>query len=154
MPPKKIADPGWTYPHATRLQIENLRIYFSHFATRVEGWGKGIKTHALPQKETRGIPWASVPPQHRAKVEEWFNRKIAELKARGVTPSAGKIRSLRMNASNYGRYVLTGHRRGNRSQYEMKKKKWLRYLEWKAAEDRKELLRARGPEERKVLEIR
>jgi hypothetical protein len=154
----KPKDPEWTYPYATRRQIENLRIYFSHFATRIRGWHqqKDTDTHALPRVKNKwgtGIPFESVPPQHRARVEAWFNRKLAEIKAQGITPSPGKIRSLRMNAANFGRHVLTGHRRIDRAQYEMRKRKWLRYLSWKAAEERKELLARRGPNPSKVLEI-
>ena len=155
---KKKKDPDWHYPYATRLQIENLRVYFSHFATRIRGWQqqKDTDTHALRRVKGKwgtGIPFESVPPQHRPKVEAWFNRKLAELKARGITPSAGKIRSLRMNAAMFGRHVLTGHRSIDRLQYERRKKKWLRYLSWKAAEERKELLARRGPNPSKVLEI-
>jgi hypothetical protein len=158
MPPRKQDDPTWTYPFASRLEIENLRVYFSHFATRIRSWKqqKDTDTHALPK--INGAwggrePWASVPPQHRARVEAWFNHKLAELRAKGITPTPGKIRSLRMNAAMYGRYVLTGKRRMNRVHYEMRKRKWLRYLSWKAAEERKELLAGRGPNESKVLPI-
>ena len=155
---KENPDPTWTYPYATRLEIENLQVYFSHFATRIRGWHqqKDTDTHALPRvKGAWGskIPWESVPPQHRARVEEWFNKKLAELKAKGITPSPGKIRSLRMNAANYGRHVLTGHRMADRTAYEIRKKKWLRYLEWKAAEERKEFLAKRTKSPSKVLEV-
>jgi len=154
----KKKDPEWRYPYASRLQIENLRIYFSHFATRIRSWDqqKDTDTHALRRikgKWGTGEPWASVPPQHRARVEAWFNKKLAELKARGIKPTAGKIRSLRMNAAMYGRHVLTGHRRIDKLHYEMRKRKWLRYLSWKAAEERTELLERRGPNPSKVLEI-
>lgn len=158
MPPSKKADPTWRYPHATRLQIDNLRVYFSHFATRIRGWHQqtDADTHVFPLingKRGTGIPWESVPPQHRARVEAWFNKKLAELKLKGITPTPGKIRSLRMNATVYGRYVLTGKRRADKSQYDRRKREWLRYLSWKAAEERKELLALRGPNPRKVLQI-
>jgi len=154
----KRKDPDWKYPFQTRLQIENLRIYFSHFATRIRSWDqqKDTDTHALRRikgKWGTGEPWASVPPQHRTRVEAWFNKKLAELKAKRITPTPGKIRSLRMNAANYGRYVLTGKRRANKAHYDLRKRKWLRYLSWKAAEERKELLARRGPSPSKVLEI-
>lgn len=155
----KRKDPTWRYPYATRLEIENLRIYFSHFATRIRSWKqqKDTDTHALPRgkggKWGTGEPWASVRPDLRPKVEAWFNRKLAEIQARGITPTPGKIRSLRMNAANYGRHVLTYHRAADRMHYQVRKKKWLRYLSWKAAEERKELLANRGKNPSKVLEI-
>lgn len=160
MPPRKKPDPDWKYPHATRLEIENLRVYFSHFSrpNRIVGWKdqKDTDTHALPRingKWGTGIPWESVLPQHRAKVDAWFNNKLAELHAKGITPSPGKIRSLRMNAAMYGRHILTFKHLGLRAGYRQRKRKWLRYLNWKAAEERKELLAARGPNPSKVLAI-
>lgn len=147
-------DPAWKFPYATRENIDYLRQYFAKFATRLEGWRQNPKTHALPAKERRpDIPWFSVPPQHREAVEIWFQRKLAEWKQSGRPLTAGKLQSLRMNAANYGRYVLTGKRRGNRSAYERNKRIWLEFLSWQAKQDRKELEASRPRTASKVIEL-
>jgi len=147
-------DPSWKFPHASREQIDELRQYFAHFATRLEGWKQNPRTHALPAKDRRpDIPWFSVPEQHRAECQRWFEMKIAELKASGRRITSGKIQSLRMNATNYGRYVLTGKRRANRGHYERRKRIWLTFLEWQAKHDRKEIEISRPHTSSKVLEL-
>jgi hypothetical protein len=155
---KKFDDPTWLYPHATRVQIENLRIYFElHLPNRIRSWHQQTckDTHALPRiKENwgSGEPWASVPPHFRARVDAWFHMMIARVKRERGTITPGKIRSLRMNAAYYGRYVLTGKRRANKSAYDRMKRKWLQYKEWEAQQQRRELVASRGPMPRKVLE--
>jgi hypothetical protein len=147
-------DPGWTFPHATREDIDYLRQYFAKFATRLEGWRQNKQTHALPLKDRRpDIPWYSVPEKHRETVELWFQRKLAEWKTSGRPLTAGKLQSLRMNATNYGRYVLTGKRRANRGEYEKNKRVWLEFLSWQAKQDRKEVELSRPLTASKVIEI-
>ena len=153
MPPKKVnSDPDWHYPFATRLEIENLRVYFSHFATAPRGWKEHKFTHALPRTNEPRERWASVPPHFRPQVEAWFQMMLKKTKRERGVVTPGKLRSLRMNAACFGRYVLTGKRRVNKSAYDRRKKAWLRYQEWATAEERKEML-ARHPMPRKVLEI-
>lgn len=147
-------DPDWKFPFATRETIDEIRQYMAHFATRLEGWKQNPRTHALPAKERRpDIPWYSVPEQHRAAVQVWFTRKIEELKASGRPITAGKIQSLRMNATNFGRYVLTRKRSANRMNYEKKKRIWLAYLQWSAKQHRKEIELAKPFTPSKVLEL-
>jgi hypothetical protein len=147
-------DPTWTFPYASRQRIENIRAYMAHFATRLEGWKQNPRTHALPAKQRRpDIPWYSVPVQHRQRVQEWFDRKIAELHAKGVTITAGKIQSLRMNATVFGRYVLTGKRSMNRMHYELNKRIWLAYLDWQAKHEKKEIDIERPATRSKMLEL-
>jgi len=148
------SDPSWKFPYATREQIDELRQYFAHFATRLEGWKENPRTHALPLKERRpDIPWFSVPEKFRPQVEDWFQRKLTELKARGVPITRGKIQSLRMNAANFGRQVLTRNRARNKGMYERKKRLWLAYLHWSAAHDRKEIEIAKAYTPSKQLEV-
>lgn len=145
-------DPDWTFPYASRQRIENIRAYMAHFATRLEGWKQNPRTHALPPKERHPeIPWYSVPEKFRPEVERWFNMKVAQLPPHRRT--IGKIQSLRMNATVYGRYILTGKRRGKKTQYEINKRIWFCYLEWSAANDKKEIDVTRPLTASKVLEI-
>ena len=133
-------DPSWKFPYASREKIDELRQYFAAFANRLEGWKQNKHTHALPEKDRRpDIPFYSVPEQHRAEAIRWFNMKIDELKKSGRPITQGKINSLRMNATNYGRYVLTRKRSINRMQYERRKRIWLTFLEWDAKQQGKEI---------------
>jgi hypothetical protein len=151
-------DPTWRYPFASRKQIENLRIYFEHFRTRPRSW------HDQSDKETRVfyprekknghfVIHDSVPPHLRKRADDWFNQKIAELKAQGITPSPGKIRSLRMNRANIARNYWTGKRFADYSLYLAKKNAWLKYLAWEAQQQRTELNRQRGRTRSKLLEV-
>ena len=155
---KKVADPTWLYPHKSRLYIENLRVYFElHLPNRIRNWDQQTPhdTHALPRIGKHwgtGEPWASVPPHFRPKVEAWFQMMIARVKKERGSITPGKIRSLRMNAANFGRNVLSGRRRENHRQYNRMKKQWLMYKEWEAQQQRRELVASRGPMPRKVLE--
>ena len=147
-------DPEWKFPYASRERIDTLRQYFAHFATRLEGWHQNPRTHALHPKDRHPeIPWYSVPEQHRAKVQAWFDFKIAELKAKNITITAGKLQSLRMNAANYGRYVLTGKRRANHAVYARHKRIWFAYLEWSAERDRRDIEIAKDFTPSKRLEV-
>ena len=147
-------DSGWKFPYASRERIDSLRQYFAHFATRLEGWKQQPRTHALPAKDRRpDIPWFSVPEQHREKVNDWFLRKLEEWKRSGRPLTAGKIQSLRMNAANYGRYVLTRKRAANRMVYERNKRIWLEFLNWQERQDRKEVELSRPLKPSKVLEL-
>ncbi len=153
--PRK-ADPAWTYPHLSREKVENLRVYFEmHLPNRINGW-KGVDTHVFPKikgKRGSGEPWASVPPHFRPKVEAWFQMMLARTKRERGFVSPGKVRSLRMNAANFGRYVLTGKRRANKSVYDRMKRQWLRYKEWETQQQRAALVASRGPMPHKVLEV-
>lgn len=157
--PKKNADPSWTYPYQTRQQIENLRIYFElHLPNRIRSWKQqtDVDTHAMPRingKWGTGIPWESVPPHFRPEVERWFQMMLKRTKAQRGTLTAGKIRSLRMNAANYGRNVLTMKRNANRVWYERRKKQWLQYKEWVAERENIAARIARGPAPNRRLEI-
>jgi hypothetical protein len=146
-------DPSWTFPYATRETIDELRQYFAAFATRLEGWKMKRHTSVIPPKERDpSIPWQSVPPQHRAKVQEWFENKLKECKAKGAL-TQGKINSLRMNAANFGRHILTRNRARNKAAYLKKKRLWLTWLEWDAQHQRKEIEIAKPFTPSKQLEI-
>jgi hypothetical protein len=146
-------DPDWKFPYASREYIDYLRQYFAAFATRNKDWHDNPHTHVLPPKERRpDIPWYTVPEQHREKVEIWFQRKLAEWKASGRPLTRGKLQSLRMNATVFGRYILTGKRRANHARYDRHKRVWLTYLSWEAQQDRREVELSRPFAARKVLD--
>lgn len=121
-------DPTWLFPYATRKTLEKIRDYFEGFQTggHPRGWKQlGHKAIIAAPK----VQWESVPPKYRAEVNRWFKMKLNQLKQIGPV-SPGKIASLRMNASYYGRHVLTGKRRSNRGKYERKKRIWLSFQDW------------------------
>lgn len=157
MPRTKKKDPTWLYPHATREQIENLRVYFEmHLPNRIRNWNGGIDTHALSaiaRKQAAGQPWASVPPHFRTRVEAWFQMMLAKTKRERGFVSPGKVRSLRMNAACFGRYILTGKRRSNKAEYDRNKRKWLQFKEWEAQQQRSAFVASRGPMPNRRLEI-
>lgn len=148
-------DPEWKFPYATREYIVNLAQYMSEFGKRPTNWHMqqkiGQRTHVLSENRKNMIPFESVPPYLRFRAEQWFNRKIAECKAEGRPnwPSPGKIRSLRMNACNAGRHMWNGEYYLRYSNYQSKKKMWLRWLDWKAQQERRE---AQEPMPHRVLE--
>jgi hypothetical protein len=147
-------DPEWKFLYASRERIDALRQYFAHFATRLEGWHQNPRTHALHPKDRHPeIPWYQVQERYRPQVEAWFQKKLAECKAQGRPLTAGKIQSLRMNAANFGRYVLTGKRRGNQSYYARNKRIWFAYLEWSAEQDRRGIEIAKDFTPSKRLEL-
>ena len=121
-------DPTWTFPYARRETLEKIRDYFEGFRTggHPRGWHQRRHKRVIANPK---VQWESVPPKFRAEVQRWFNMKLNQLKQLGpVTP--GKIASLRMNATYYGRHVLTGKRRRNRSAYERRKQIWIAFQEW------------------------
>jgi len=159
MPRKKVHDPDWLYPHQTREQVENLRVYFElHLPNRIRSWKqqKDTDTHALARVDNKwgsGEPWASVPPHFRPKVQAWFEMMLRRVKHERGCVSPGKIRSLRMNAAYFGRYVLTGKRRANKSAYDRMKRNWLKYKAWETQQQRTAFVKRQGPMPRKVLDF-
>lgn len=135
----KPKDPDWTFPYATRACLERIREYFEGFQKGLhpQGWRLNKNTHAL--KKSDGTPFASVLPHLRPKVIAWFEMMLARERAKKIAgwPSPGKVRSLRMNAAHFGRNVLTGRRRANKSVYDRRKRIWLAFQEW---ENRKQFV--------------
>lgn len=153
MAPRK-KDPTWLYPYMSRERVENLRIYFElHLPNRVRNWNTGPDTHALPREMYKKTPWASVAPHFRPNVQRWFDMMVERTKKQRGSISPGKIRSLRMNAANFGRNILTGRRRENHKQYTRMKNQWLRYKAWEAEQQRKEFVAKQGPLPHKILEV-
>ena len=151
---RRKKDPTWTYPYQSREKVENLRIYFElHLPNRVRSWKDNPNTHALPPGRKVKIPWESVPPHFRPNVEAWFQMMVARVKKERGFITPGKLRSLRMNAANFGRQILTGRRRQNHAQYTRMKNQWLRYKAWEAQQQRRELVESRGPMPHKFLEL-
>lgn len=121
-------DPDWKFPYATRGTLEKIRDYFESFQTggHPQGW-KQLRHERIIKAPK--IPWESVPPKYRAEVDRWFKMKLNQARQNGPV-SAGKIRSLKMNATYYGRHVLTGKRSMNRLNYELRKRIWLEFQQW------------------------
>jgi hypothetical protein len=121
-------DPTWTFPYCTRATLEKIRDYFESFQTggHPRGWAQLRHKRLIPNAK---IPWESVDPKYRAEVDRWFKMKLNQAKQAG-TLTPGKIASLRMNATFYGRHVLTGKRRGNYGRYARKKRIWIAFQEW------------------------
>jgi hypothetical protein len=133
----------WTYPHASRERIEWLQHYFATHKI-VHGWHEPIKDTHVFKRSSPLYGSDSVPVHLRARADEWFNRAIAKEQAKKIPgwPSAGKIRSLKMNRANIGRHVLAGNKHLHRQQtYKMRLNQWTRYLEWLAKQERSEIYR-------------
>jgi hypothetical protein len=150
--PPDPADPAWTFPYASRKEIERIVHYFEvHLPNRVDSWAsfKGKRHFALPRKEHEQLRkitrWPSVPEKYRQQTEDWFQKKLKQcIEERGfVTPA--KLRSMKMNAANFGRNVLTKKRMWNKIRYDRDKAIYLAYKEWLRVEQLKSLpkLRAR-----------
>ena len=121
-------DPSWTFPYCTRATLEKIRDYFEGFRTGGHPRGWHQRRHKSVIKNPK-VQWESVPPKFRAEVQRWFNMKLNQLKQLGPV-SPGKIASLRMNATYYGRHVLTGKRKANHRHYTRRKRIWLLFQEW------------------------
>jgi hypothetical protein len=149
------ADPDWTFPYAKRERMMAICNYFENirFTRKLTQMGISKNTHALPRslakKLRKKTAWPSVPAQFRTKVDDWFHKKLAQIKAERGYLTPGKIRSLRMNAAYYGRHVLTGRRRANRGRYEMDKRLYLTFLEWEKSENMRQLPKT----ESRILEV-
>jgi hypothetical protein len=149
-------DPDWLFPHASRHAIENLEKYFAHFATSIKGgWkeaqARGVKTTVLPPSKNK-IRWESVQPHLRPRCEEKFNRWMLTEKAKGIPgwPTAGKVRSILGCITRDARYCWSGRLRASLSLHSRRRRMWLAYLDWKAQNERRELL---GTAPHKILEI-
>jgi hypothetical protein len=136
-------DPTWAFPFATRQRINKLRWYFTEYlphrqkhwkCNKVLDW----KTSLELRKYTK---WPSVPEEHRERVEVWFQRKVKEVVDRDGFITDGKFRSLKMNAANFGRSILTRKREANRFLYKLDKRVWLAYVEWEESERQRNLPR-------------
>lgn len=159
-PPRRInpnpADPDWKYPYASRRAIENLEKYFAHFKGSNGGWKQqqkeGIPTTVFSNSRRSRIRWESVQPHLRDRCEQQLSQKIAEERAKGRPgwPTAGKIRSLMGNITRNARYCWSGKLYLSLSMHNQRRNRWLLYLDWKAKEERRELV---GPMPRKVLEV-
>jgi hypothetical protein len=147
-------DPDWKFPYASRNAVENARHYFESFQTggHPAGWHQ-LRHYAVIKKPK--VPFESVPEKFRAKAKAWFEMKLREEFAKKIPgwPTVGKIRSLRMNATYYGRILLTGKRRANRSVYEKRKKIWLAYQEWEKRQHFVDVEASRPHTSHKLLEI-
>jgi len=132
-------DPDWTFPYAKRETMEKILVYFENLPNRKEGWKENKHTRALPQAEAKKLRettrWPSVPPQHRQRVEDWFQMMLARVRQERGEVTPGKLQSLRMNAANYGRYILTGKRTRNYVMYARRKRLLLAYREWQRQEE-------------------
>jgi hypothetical protein len=140
-------DPDWTFPYAKRSTMEKILIYFENLPYRKEGWKGGLRT-APKFPDSEGTRWPTVPPQHRQKVEDWFQMMLARTKRERGEVTQHKLRSLMGNAANYGRYVLTGKRRANHGAYARRKRLLEAYREW---QHREELARAPKLRARNVM---
>lgn len=126
-------DPDWTFPYARRATMEKILVYFENIKVDKTSWSVNKHTHALPAKVAAELRkttrWPSVEPKYRQKVEDWFQMKLAQAKKERGELTAGKIRSLRMNAAVYGRFILTGKRRGDHGRYAQNKRLLFAYRE-------------------------
>ena len=148
-------DPDWKYPYASRQMIAELEKYFAHFATRQRSWHDQTnnETHILDRFRKVKIPFESAPPHLRQRAKEWFDRKAAEWIAVNGPMHAGKYRSLMMNACHVARTEWTSRSFVQRLHYFKSRKKWLRYLHWKAQQERAEMLKQMGPAPNRFLEV-
>ncbi len=145
-------DPDWQFPYASRERMAKIRAYFLALPHRARSWTTQNRKSILNDKERATLePWAQVPVKHRDRVEKWFNMKVAQLPPHRRT--VAKIRSLRGNAINYGRHVLTGHRRANKSQYDRNKRLWLTFQEWQEKELQREVAESLPRTRSKLLEV-
>jgi len=145
-------DPEWTFPFASRARVTKIRAYFLALPNRQKSWRtQNVKTILTPKERANLEPWAQVPVQHRDRVEKWFNMKVAQLPAHRRT--VAKINSLRGNAINYGRHVLTGKRRANKGWYDLAKRIWIEFQKWEATEIAREQRASLPPTRRKILEV-
>lgn len=147
-------DPTWRFPYASRQRVDELRQYFAQFATKPKGWRAQPRTHCTHIKDRHPeIPWYQVEEHLRPRVEEWFQRKVAEWKASRRPLTRGKLQSLRMLAVRQGRWIWTGKRAMNALHYKMRKQVWLAFLEWSADQDRRNIEIAKDHTRSKQLEI-
>lgn len=141
-------DPTWTFPYASRKHIERLRHRFlveigNRPPTSTQLWRKAhtpvLSQKIAQQRRKNGIEWPSVPRRFRRQVNDWFNRKVNEWIIEHGSITRGKKDSLRMNAAYYGRWVLTGKRRMNKSKYDQDKRMWFFYRDWEKSQELKNL---------------
>jgi len=157
-PPRVIKpnpkDPDWKFPYASRRAITNLLAIFAKYG-RKRSFFIEPNTPVLDKHRPNQIPWESVQPQFRPECQRIFNMLVARERAKGIPgwPSAGKIKSLRMNVTCMGRYRMTGIQKMQYLKYRKQRKMWNLYHDWLAAEARKAELAARGPEQHRVLEV-
>ena len=150
----KPPDPTWSYPHATRNQVEGAKRYLdTHKA--LPNWNirpVGGQNAVLDQHRKNKIPWESVRPDLRPRCQEWFDTRIAKYKAEGRQITQGIINSVRCNATRQGRYCLTTRYSLDRLNWKHALKVWNRYLEWLAVEERLKFVASVGTETR-LLDI-
>jgi len=148
-------DPDWLFRYATRETMERILEYFRTRHLRPNNWKEAKETHVFgtswQRKKLKPERWASVPIEHRDKVEEWFQKKLAAVPEGKRTQA--KIRSLMGNAAFYGRSVLTHKICGRNLHFGGRRKLYRAWLAWTAEQQRKEELASRPPTRSKVLEL-
>lgn len=154
--PRLPKDPTWTYPYRTRNQIAAAKRYLAKCHAKKHGWNNfkhRERPEALPGNRPNKIEWESVPPQFRQATQEWFNQKIAECKARGISLTDGKIRSLRCNATRQGRHIMTKKHGIKMWVYYSMRAVVERYEKWLTQQQKIEHQKIIGKTESRVLEV-
>jgi hypothetical protein len=155
-------DPDWKFPYASRRYIDRLRVLFEQTIPDHLRYGWTWKnqprsyTHALPDKVAAELRkttrWPSVPPEHRAICERYFQEKMAALTKRyGATENIppGKVRAYRMVIAKFGRYNMTGKRMYALYRRRIDRSMWHRYLDW----ERQQNMAALPKTASKVLDV-